>query len=196
MKNILVDESIFVFAKRADILLYSELMRFLHLADRRNPLRKFRLIMTRVSMMRLGAFPFYHFSRYIMGFKKIEGFEKRRRRSKAALEHVGSTLSVPTPWRAILPSLIPYHNKRCLMDLFMYANEAKSSALKANGEKMLSWQVIPLEMCKIAQVAHKKDLPIFSFNTDFTYFCGLPHKPTKYIDYLNPESFLLNIDSY
>lgn len=192
----MVDESIFVYAKRADISLYSELMRFLSLSDSQNVDRRFNLVMHPISRKRLGMPFFYHFSRYPLGISKIDGFDKRSRRRKAALKHVYRLWTLPSRSRYWFLGFIPFHNKRCLMDLYLFANEAKSEEYKRLGGQIEPNQVIPLEVCEIAQTAYKKNLPIFSFNKDFKFFCGLPNRPTKYIDYLEPDIFLANLDSY
>jgi hypothetical protein len=196
MKTILVDESVFVFANRADIPLYSQLMLFLGLSDSKDPQRQFSLVMADVSEARLGMYWFYHLTRYVfLGMKRIEGFEKRKRRRKAARKHVGHAWSVPMRPARIFASFIPGHNKRCLMDLFLYANEARAKEFIKEGKYMEPNQVIPLETCRIAQIAYQRNIPIFSFNRDFKYFCGLPNKPGKYIDYLDPDSFLPHLTS-
>lgn len=194
--NILIDESIFVYAKRGGHARHTELIRFLNLSDKKNPKRKFNLVTTKVSKMRLGMPWFYHLSRSLMGFTKIEGFDKRSRRRLAALVHVGNAYSIPSRWYCYFLFLIPFHRERCLMDLHMFANEAKVKELKTASKAMNANEVIPLESCKIAQIAYEKMLPIFSFNTDFKFFCDLPNKPKQYVEYLDPETFLLHLDEY
>ena len=82
---------------------------------------------------------------------------------------------------------MPYFCSWELMDLFLLVNEAKRNKLE---KEMVPEQVIPIDTCRIALTVRKKGMPIFSFNTDFEYFCLLPYRPKPYIEYWKPENFL------
>lgn len=73
-----------------------------------------------------------------------------------------------------------------IMDLHLYANENKRATLKRPLEPQ---EVIPLDVCENALIAHEMRIPIFSFNGDYEHFIALPGE-ASFIQYWKPEDIL------
>ena len=173
-------------------------MLFLDLCDKKNKKRRYELYTTEISAKRLGMYPWYTWWGTVGRFRKGKAkgfFEKRRERMEIAKENIVYPNKF-IPFRPFfVEGILTRYRKKEIMDLFMFANEAKSESIKTIelGKKMKPEEVIPLEICSIARIASKKDLPIFSFNEDFQYFCKIPNKDGQYINYWKPSTFLQNL---
>jgi len=154
--------------------------------QKNNPDRKYDLYMTAISRKRLGMYRWYQIKCSIRAFFCEESIKqairKRRWRMRIAKRLVKGF---------IRRNLRETFFRSQLMNIFMYVNEAKSKYLEEHEKrKIIPEDIIPLEICVIAQIAHREGLPILSFNTDYKYFCHLPISPEAYINYLYPEIFL------
>ena len=76
-----------------------------------------------------------------------------------------------------------------VMDLFLYANENKSAEFEEQGKKMSPSEVIPMETCEVAEVAHTHKIQLISYNEDFKYFSGFL-KTSAYVEYQSFDDFL------
>lgn len=81
---------------------------------------------------------------------------------------------------------IRFGKKVTLMDLFTHANQRKSVAI---GKRLEPHQIIPLEMCMIAQIAHRENIQLLSFNEDYRYFVDFGKK-SNYISFKDFGNFL------
>lgn len=190
VKSFLIDETPFVYViGRGSNNLNDRLKKFLNLGRRKNTDRRYRMFMPVIYKKRLGMYPLYRlrcFVRSRVNFLCPDAHEKmslikRLRRTRYAKSVVQRCVR-RSFWRPLLRSK--------MFDLYMHANEAKSFQLeKTNGRKMDPSELIPLETCYIAEIAHQKKLPLLSFNTDFRYFAGFRNQP-QYIEFQNLEDFL------
>jgi hypothetical protein len=185
-QQIIIDESIFVIAHRSNSSMHSQLMMFLEQSQKNDPDRKYDLHLTSISKKRLAMFRWFQIRCFIKCFfydaVKKEAAKKRGWRIRIARQLVRSIKR-----RSLRETLF----KSKLMDIFMYVNEAKSKFLEEKeNRRIVPEEIIPLELCSIAQIAHRTGIPILSFNTDYRFFCHLPLSPKTYITYLYPEIFL------
>ena len=188
--DVIVDETLFVYATRGDHELHSQIGLFLSKSDKsKADGREFSLHLTNISAQRLGMYSFYDLWKYWVtkNERKKLHFEKRRVRKNLASEAI---CRCRTEWRMFLRVKVRFFKRWKIMDLFVYANEAKRNQLSRQLEPS---EVIPLEMCQIAYIAHQYKMPIFSFNKDFEYFLMLSGGKKPYIDYWNPDHFLRNL---
>jgi hypothetical protein len=191
MRTYLIDETPFIRAggsTRDDLV--DRLERFLSLSKKKAKDRKFKLLMPHISGKRLGTEPLNLarcFLRMKVGFGSLDAetrliFTKRFKRAFQARRIIA---------RYLRRSLILRLHKQELLDLFSYMNEMKSLDLKKNRDiKMLSDEVIPLETCLVAQIAHRHRLHLLSFNTDFRYAKDFRHQP-DYIRFQSMTDFLM-----
>jgi len=185
-KKILVDESIFVIAHRSNDSMHSQLMMFLEQSEKNDPNRKYDLFLTSISRKRMGMYKWFQMKCVMKCIwcdaPRKEAMQKRRWRMRIAKK-----LIVGIKKKSLRETLF----KSKLMDIFMYANEFKSQFIeKQENRRIIPEEVIPLESCAIAQVAHRTGMPLLSFNTDYRFFCHLPLSPDTYMTYLSPEVFL------
>jgi len=190
VKKFLIDETPFVYViGRGNNTLNDRLKKFLNLGRRKNKDRRYRLLMPYICKKRLGMYPLYRFrcfARSRINFLCPDATEKqalikRLRRTRYAKSVVEKCVR-KNLWT------ITFHSK--IFDLYMHANEAKSTALeKIEGRKMEPNELIPLETCHIAEIAHRKGMTLLSYNTDFRYFANFHNEP-HYVHYQNLEDFL------
>lgn len=185
-QRIIVDESIFVLAHRSNSPLHSQLMMFIEQSQKSNPHRTYDLYMTPLSRKRLGMYRWYQIKCYIKAFF-CEDDVKQAMRKRSWRMRIAKKLILGFKRRS--PREIFFRSQ--LMNMFMYVNEAKSKYLEEHeSRRIVPEEIIPLEVCVNAQIAHRTGLPILSFNTDYKFFCHLPISPKAYLTYLYPETFL------
>jgi hypothetical protein len=185
-QKIIVDESIFVLAHRGNNSLHSQLMMFIEQSQKKDLDRKYDLYMTPLSRKRLGMYRWYQIKCYIRAFFCEESI-KQAIRKRAWRRRIAKKLIVGFKKSSFMETFFQSQ----LMNIFMYVNEAKSQYLEENEQRsIIPEEIIPLEVCATAQIAHRTGLPILSFNSDYRFFCLLPILPKAYITYLYPETFL------
>ncbi len=183
VRCVLVDETSFVFLTRdeKDFPLKVELARFLEKCNKNNANREYRVYSTRVVKKRLGCGWMYNAIRSILtqNAKKRAMFQKRLQRRGLARNVIVRFLrrrsfrGKPVNW--------------ALMDLHLFANENKSAALKRN---LTPDEVISLDLCTNALIAHQTGYPLFSFNEDYQYFLLMPAGKKSYMQYWKPDDVL------
>ncbi|MFH1444679.1 MAG: hypothetical protein ABIG34_04830 [Candidatus Peregrinibacteria bacterium] len=144
--------------------------------------------MASITRKRMGMFWWYQVKCYMKCFF-CETQQKEAMRKRGWRIRIAKKLIVGFKRRNIREYLF----KTNLMDIFMYANEAKSKFIQGKeGRRIIPEEIIPLEVCAIAQIAHRTGIPILSFNSDYHFFCHLPLSPDTYLTYLFPENYLIH----
>jgi hypothetical protein len=182
MRSILIDETPFVFLTRNDggFELKSELARFIEKCRKKNPHREYCAYSTKNVKMRLGYGWFYNARRFTTrNQSKRKQYQKRLERRELAKTVIvkfftSKSLGIfSRPWK--------------LMDLHVFANENKRESL---GRQLSTSEVIPLDVCQNALIAHRTGYPVFSFNEDYQYFITLPGGKEAYLQYWKPADVL------
>ncbi len=185
-QKIIVDESIFVLAHRSNSSLHSQLMMFIEQSQKSDPERIYDLYMTTLSRKRLGMYRWYQLTCYIKAFFCAEDMKQAMRKRRWRMR-IAKKLVLGFKRRNLRETIF----RSQLMNIFMYANEAKSKYLDEHEHRrIVPEEIIPLEVCAMAQIAHRTRTPILSFNSDYRFFCHLPISPEAYMTYLYPETFL------
>lgn len=183
VRNVLVDETPFVFLTRddKDFPLKVELARFLEKCDKNNAHREYCVYSTKVVKKRLGCGWLYNAIRTTMtrNAKKRLMFQKRLQRRALARNVIVRFL------RRDILRVKPIN--WTLMDLHLFANENKSAMLKRN---LFPEEVISLDLCINALIAHETGYPLFSFNEDYQYFLLMPAGKKSYMQYWKPDDVL------
>lgn len=186
-KKIIVDETLFVELHRNKNPLHDRLELFLSQSKKGDSKRKYHLIMPRLCRLRLGLYWLYGniCERKIKKNKQPrtkQAMMKRSARADTALTVVSGYIR-----RGFWLSL----RRSKLMDVFMCVNDHKARDIEQReGRKMAPSEVIPMEICKIAQIAHSNNIPVLSFNRDYSYFQQIPLSSSSYIRYIDPDNFL------
>lgn len=192
LRRFLIDETPFIeVIGRGSIDQIERLRMFLEDSRIRNSKRRYRLILPYVCRNRLGwKFPYSVWSSIRSKSTLLcsdsdlkEALQKRQKR----LRYAKSIVSAPFIRRCFHKWLLFGDSE--LMDLFIFANGEKSKMLKASGKRLDPNQVIPLEVCLIAQIAHQHSLELLSFNGDYRFFANYSGKP-NYILFRNFSEFL------
>ncbi len=188
--HILVDETIFIYATRRNdhLGVLSNLAIFFGQSEPSKKDSKYALHLSNVSAYRLGMFPVYNFIRKYFCWKKERKvmYAKRRERKIFAKASISR-------YKFLFLGFKFFHIKPHsweLMDLHLFANEAKRAELN---RPMEINEVISMDTCKIAKIAHDNKLPILSFNTDFKYFSILPNLKKPYLEHFEAVDFLRKV---
>lgn len=181
--SVLVDETPFVFITRNDggFELKAELARFIEKCAKNNSKAEFKVFSTKNVQKRLGYGWLYNSFQVIArkNINKSQLLQKRRERRSISKKIIVRFLSVrrlglkPVSWK--------------LMDLHLFANENKRASLK---RLLLPQEVIPIDMCINALIAHQNNFPIFSFNEDYQYFLTMPGGKEPFLQYWKPADIL------
>lgn len=184
--KILLDESPFVYLTRNDdsFALKSELARFVEKCRRKNTNREYETYSTKIAKKRLGYGLLYNIFRSTttINQEKRRRFEKRLERRQLAKTVIVRFLGTrqirikPKTW--------------CMMDLHLFANENKREALK---HSLLPQEVISLDTCESALIAHETGYPLFSFNEDYEYFITIAGSKKPFIQYWKPDDILKHL---
>jgi len=192
LRVFLVDETPFIeILGRGDNKNIVSLRHFLQDSiKKRNKTRRFRLKMPAICQKRLGWYYFYSlwsFARSRSVFLCSDSdFRDALFKRLLRLKHAKRIIEKPFVRRK-LSSFFFRSNQ--VMELFLHANGAKSKYLKAKGERLESNQVISIEICIIAQIAHSHDLELLSFNSDFSFFSNFDGKP-NFVKFHHFDDFL------
>jgi hypothetical protein len=195
--NYITDETPFVYVVgREYSAVQDKLREFLTLAMQRGLWKqvtsnskekvKVQISMPAICMQRLGMsrlYYWYSLLRAKTGWrlpdeKMRQAYEQKLRRIRYAKPIAQKCWCLYTPGK-----------KTRLLDLFTHANERKSSSL---GKKLEPHEIIPLEMCKVAEIAHRKKLTLLSFNKDYRYFTDFGHT-SNYVTFRYLEDFLKDL---
>lgn len=186
LKNILIDESIFVFLTRNDseFLLKSQLSLFIEKCLIKGFHRQYKAHASYTIKNRLGDGMIYNACIRLLTRNYTNRIRYQKRQGRL---HVCNAVVE----RYIKPSVVNYIPRRWrMMNLFITANENKRESL---GRALKPTEVIPLEMCLTALIAHEYQYPIFSFYSDFEHFINSPGMKKPYLEYWNPEIILKNL---
>lgn len=86
---------------------------------------------------------------------------------------------------------MPFKYKNRIMHLFAFANAEKE---KVKGVKLTPEQIIPLETCEVAYIAHTHRCTLISANSDFDFFNGYCGQ-LNYINFFRVNHFLEHVFS-
>jgi hypothetical protein len=185
-KPIIFDETAFVYLMRnsSDFTMKSELTRLLYKCQKHHNEREYDAYSTRTIKKKLGYGWLYH------GWKwTFVRHQTKRRHYENQLER--REFSEEIIVRFLRPhQLRTWPKSWILMDLYLFANENKRERI---GRPLTPQEVIPLDMCETALIAHETGYPIFSFNEDYEYFIKLPGIKTAYLQYWKPSDILSNL---
>lgn len=162
---------------------------FLSLSTKRNLKGKFSIQMPNICRMRLGWYFLYRFQCYLRSrstfFCSDEQLRKALHKRLIRTRYAKSIVR----WFPRRGLKNYFFGRRLLMEIFLYANEAKSRELKVAGERLEPADVISMETCVIAIIANRKNLHLLSFNPDFKYFADFRDNP-NYITFTHLDIFL------
>lgn len=180
--SVLIDETPFVYLARNDggFGMKAELARFIEMSRKTNKHAQFEIHSTCIVKQKLGLGFFYGIKNaFCRNQRKKKLYQKRLERQELA--H-GIIRSYKKPQRFSWKS-----SQWTLMDLHLFANENKRETLS---RPLQPQEVIPLDVCMNAVIAYRTGYPLFSFNTDYQYFIGLPYGKKTTIQYWKPEDIL------
>jgi hypothetical protein len=193
IENYLIDESIIVYLDRNDYKYHRQLVAFLEDGMKGKKDRKYTFFMPKSCKFKLGAFWWYkqltYLRRITIDSRDRTALEKAKTRTAIAKTYIIKYLNIKIVRRFFIFNCFP----RKLIDVFIYANEAKSKELqRTEKRKIESDEIISLDTCKVAMLAHNKKYKLISFNKNFKYLQMLPPGKNAYIVYVHPDDILRN----
>lgn len=187
LEMILADESIFLTSGQSDLL-----NNFLGRCNRSSSNRLFCLYITKITKRRLGMAWYYKF---LMPRRKTKELHtKKLTENRETIRDIKPLINKfclrpKRIYRGFLPNLellIPFKYQSRIMHLFSYANAKKE---EEKGSPLSPAEVIPLETCEIAYIAHTHGCRLISTNRDFDCFSGYCSQ-RDYINFTSLDSFL------